>query len=514
MDSNSIVTSRHAYRAGLRARLCLGTALVGLAISSPALAQTWTGGAGTTNWFDAGNWSSNSVPTGVAATVINNGSTASPVVIDAADAKSGGSGIGNASGSVGAVLVTGAGRLADTGAYFIVGDRGEGAVTVSNGGQITTRHSVVANYPDTIGRARVTGAGSQWTTTELTVSYDASAIGSFEVADGGKLQIANPGGNAFVTLGRDSTAADGTLTVTGSGSSFILNGVTFNIGSPGRGVFGVLDGASADTTAIVNINSLSEAHVSGTGSIWSTQGGVNSAGILTVDNGGMLASNGRVRVQATGTATIASGGTLSATEVEVFGVGTVGGGGTLSSSGRIWVGGTSGGVLTVAEGSALRATDPGLGIVIGNGTGTAGTLIIGARAGQAAAAPGAVEAPYVTFEGSGNVGTRTLIFNHTASDYVFAPYISGGSGKGTVEVLAGTTTLAGGVSSFDGTITISSGATLRRAWRIREPGRRPALVLSAISSVMVASVRLSATSLALPMVPAATLPKACSGMPM
>ena len=418
------------------------------------------------DWFAPTNWSSGSVPTSALPVVINNGSTASPVVINAAGAQSAGVKLGSTAGTVGGLLVTGAGRITDTGTYFIVGDHGEGAVTVSNGGQVTTKHTVVANFPGTVGfpvttgRVLVTGAGSQWTATELTVSYDAN-VGSFVVEDGGKLQIVNPGGNAIVTLGRDSTAADGTLTVTGTGSSFVItSGVNFNIGSPGRGVFNVLDGASADTSAIVNINSKSEALVSGTGSTWSAKGGISNSGTLTVTDGGTLDSNGRVSVLAPGSVTVTQGGTLTATEVEILNVGTVDSGGTLSSSSRIWV---AGGVLTVADGGTLRITDPDQGIIIGNGTGTSGTLIIGAAAGQPAVAPGAVEAPYVVFEGSPNPGTRTLVFNHNANDYVFAPYITGGSGKGNVIVQAGTTTLAGGVSSFDGTIDISAGATLKIA---------------------------------------------------
>jgi len=450
-------------------RLLAGTALAGIAASSPAFAQTWTGGAGTPSWFDAANWSPGIVPTSSTTVIINNGSTASPVVIDAAGAQSGGLKLGSVAGSVGSLLVTGAGRITDTGTYFIVGDHGEGAVTVSNGGQVTTKHAVVANfpgtpgYPATVGNVLVTGAGSQWTATELTVSYDAN-VGSFVVSDGGKLQIVNPGGNAIVTLGRDSTTADGTLTITGSGSSFaITNGVNFNIGAPGRGVFNVLDGASADTSAIVNINNKSEALVSGTGSIWTSQGLFTNAGTLTVTDGGTLTSNGRVMVGATGTATIADGGTLTATQVDVLGTATIGSGGTVLSSGSVSVGSASSGVLTLTDGGTLRLTDPTRGILIGSGLGTGGTLIVGAEAGQPAAAPGTVEALYVVFEGSANPGTRTLVFNHTSNDYVFAPYITGGSGKGDVKVMAGTTTLAGGVASFDGTIDISAGATLKIA---------------------------------------------------
>ena len=53
-------------------------------------------------------------------------------------------------------------------------------------------------------------------------------------------------------------------------------------------------------------------------------------------------------------------------------------------------------------------------------------------------------------------GTGTINFNHTSADYVFAPAISG---NGTVNVLAGTTTLTG-ANSYSGATNVNAG-TLR-----------------------------------------------------
>ena len=72
--------------------------------------------------------------------------------------------------------------------------------------------------------------------------------------------------------------------------------------------------------------------------------------------------------------------------------------------------------------------------MIATNAGSIGTLNIGAGAGNPAAAPGTLTAPSLAF----GAGTGTLNFNHTSADYVFAPAISG---NGTVNVLAGTTTL-------------------------------------------------------------------------
>ena len=80
--------------------------------------------------------------------------------------------------------------------------------------------------------------------------------------------------------------------------------------------------------------------------------------------------------------------------------------------------------------------------MIAANAGATGTLNIGAGAGAPAAAPGTLTAPSVAF----GAGTGTINFNHTSADYVFAPAISG---NGTVNVLAGTTTLTA-ANSYSG----------------------------------------------------------------
>ena len=94
---------------------------------------------------------------------------------------------------------------------------------------------------------------------------------------------------------------------------------------------------------------------------------------------------------------------------------------------------------------------PGL-VAIATNAGAIGTLNIGAGAGNPAAAPGTLNAPSVAF----GAGTGTINFNHTSADYVFAPAISG---NGTVNVLAGTTTLTA-ANSYSGATNVNAG-TLR-----------------------------------------------------
>ena len=106
------------------------------------------------------------------------------------------------------------------------------------------------------------------------------------------------------------------------------------------------------------------------------------------------------------------------------------------------------GTLTIAEGGVVTAPT----VVIAANAGAIGTLNIGAGAGNPAAAPGTLTTPSVAF----GAGTGTINFNHTSANYVFAPAISG---NGTVNVLAGTTTLTG-ANTYSGATNVNAG-TLR-----------------------------------------------------
>ena len=91
-------------------------------------------------------------------------------------------------------------------------------------------------------------------------------------------------------------------------------------------------------------------------------------------------------------------------------------------------------------------------VTMATNAGAIGTLNIGAGAGVPAAAPGTLTAPSVAF----GAGTGTLNFNHTSTNYVFAPVISG---NGAVNVLAGVTTLTAN-NTYTGATTINGGALI------------------------------------------------------
>ena len=106
------------------------------------------------------------------------------------------------------------------------------------------------------------------------------------------------------------------------------------------------------------------------------------------------------------------------------------------------------GTLTIADGGVVIGPT----VMIAANAGAIGTLNIGAGAGDPAAAPGTSRrrASHLA------LAPATLNFNHTSADYVFAPAISG---NGTVNVLAGTTTLTG-ANSYSGATNVTAG-TLR-----------------------------------------------------
>ena len=133
----------------------------------------------------------------------------------------------------------------------------------------------------------------------------------------------------------------------------------------------------------------------------------------------------------------------------------------MTGAGSLWsdiagirIGNSGTGTLTIAEGGIVAAPN----VVIANNAGSTGTLNIGAAAGNPAAAPGTLTATSVAF----GAGTGTINFNHTSTDYVFAPAISG---NGTVNVFAGTTTLTA-ANSYSGATNVI-GARCKQARRTR-----------------------------------------------
>ena len=256
---------------------------------------------------------------------------------------------------------------------------------------------------------------------ELTVTNsppDSPTPGSLTIESAGILNVGSSQtgvGGGSLTVGSTSTSLGaGTMTVTGGGN------VT-------------------DSAGIIAVNSgeVGTVTVSGANSTWTNSG------------------NLYVGFSGTGTLTIQSGGTVSDVDGEIGTVsdstGTVtvsGRNATWTNTGTVFVGDNGTGELTIQNGGLVQAG--GFGLFISNSRFGTGTLNIGAAPGSDPVAPGTLETSKVTFGGS---GTGVINFNHTATDYMFTPTISG---PGKVNVFSGTTILTGNNTYSKGT-TIEGG---------------------------------------------------------
>ncbi|TFV73198.1 autotransporter domain-containing protein [Bradyrhizobium frederickii] len=358
--------------------------------------------------------------------------------------------IGVNSGATGSVTVDGAGSTwTDTGNLY-VGQTGTGVLTIRNGGAVSNGADghIGANSGAT-GTVTVTGAGSSWTNSG-TVSIGEAGNGTLTIASGGAVS------NTTAKIGAN-VGATGTATVTGTGSSWTNSG-SLSVGQDGTGTLTIAGGGAVSNTVgaiAANAGSTGSVTVTGAGSSWTNSSnfyvGQNGTGTLTIADGGAVSSLIGIIGAALGTT-----GTVTVT----------GAGSSWTTSLAMDVGLSGTGVLTVANGAVVSASS----VTLGNLAFSVGTLNIGAASGQTAVAPGALNTPLVRFR----TGTGYIVFNHTASNYIFAPVISGSFGTVTVEAgttiftaasnYTGATTVNGGTLAVNGSIvsstTVNSGGTL------------------------------------------------------
>jgi T5SS/PEP-CTERM-associated repeat protein/autotransporter-associated beta strand protein len=211
---------------------------------------------------------------------------------------------------------------------------------------------------------------------------------------------------------------------TGATSTNWLDGTNWSGGLPTSGTTTIIDTVSPRVTVLGGGIGMTRNLIVGT----SVLGG----GSLTIENGAALSSLSGIIGQNSGTT-----GTVTVD----------GAGSTWTSSNPIFVGDIGTGTLTISNGGIVSASNQ---VAIAVFAGSTGTLNIGAAAGQPAAAPGTLNTPQVQF----GTGTGTIVFNHTSSNYTFAPEIGG---HGAVNVLAGTTILTAN-NSYTGPTVISGGA--------------------------------------------------------
>ncbi len=317
------------------------------------------------------------------------------------------------------------------GGTLLVGNTGQGTLTIGAGGVVTHTIARVANGAGSIGLVTVDGAGAAWTGTS----------GRFIGQGGdGTMNILN-GGMVTNTMGwvGYSAAAVGAATVSGHGSVW-TNSLNLFVGMFGRGTLTIEQGGTVNSGG----GTLGDSS-GGTGVVIVRDGGSwwNNTGALTLGRNGlsgeMLVENGGMVTNKAGTL----GESASATgRVTVQGAGS-----EWVNDGALRIGGDGTGVLTIADGGLVVATD----VTIANWNGSSGTLNIGAGASEAAAAPGVLATLGVAF----GRGDGRIVFNHTHNAYDFSIPVSG---LGTVQTLAGTTVFSvGGAMSYSGQTLVDGG---------------------------------------------------------
>ena len=313
--------------------------------------------------------------------------------------------IARAPGTTSEVTVTGTGSHWINGAGLTVGERGEGLLTVADGGLISATSLALGAGGDGHGTVLVSGIDSAGNASAIestgSVSVGNWSNGDMTIEDGGQVVAGSYG---YVASNRDTVGSVLVSGADGDGNASTWSmGNALHVGSQGDGTLSIVDG----------------------GAVLAGQSG--SLGSITI--GGSATGVGKVLVSGSSGAGTAS---------------------ILSGRHDVTIGSSGAGTLTIAEGGVVTGEDGYIGFYDSG----AGTLNIGAAAGEAAAGAGMFDVATLEFR----AGDGTLVFNHTDADYLFAAGLnSDGAGVHRVEHQAGHTTLTGDGSGFTGQTTLSGG---------------------------------------------------------
>lgn len=254
--------------------------------------------------------------------------------------------------------------------------------------------------------------------------------GSMTISDGG--EVNSP-------LGSVGVSGQGTVVVTGPGSIWTSsNGLL--VGELAAGELAVENGGRVVTAGSGSMTIGFGGSVPGTVTVTGKDSNVTVGGTLLVGGFGV------------GALTISDGATVDTSQAAISSQSTsegsviVTGAGSQLTSVSMNVGTSGTGELTIANGGTVSVS--GSSILVGSSSGS-GAINIGAEFGEAAQAPGILEAAQLGFN-SGSV----LNFNHTSNAYTLDSSLLGG---GTINQLAGTTILSGDSSSFSGTTNVTGG---------------------------------------------------------
>jgi fibronectin-binding autotransporter adhesin len=391
--------------------------------------------------------------------------------------------IGDAAGSTGAVLVSGAGSNWDSGIVF-VGGSGDGVLNILSGGAVNDVDGYLGLDAGSTGVATVDGAGSTWTNTaSLYIGYSGS--GALHITDGGVVHAGFTGlssslgitgvmtvdgadsafvGSGNLTIGSlgsglltitgggvvsnlDGTigavaGSDGTVTVDGAGSTWTSG--FLRVGDSGDGVLNITNGGVVHDVAgiIAATDDASTGHVTvdGADSVWFNEGGtligINGAARLDIRNGGQVITG----------ATVAGAGGIIGSAADSSGFAAVeGAGSTWTVGADLLVGFNGDGILAIDQGGVVTV---GGALILAQNAGSKGDLNIGASI-----AAGTLNAASVQF----GAGVGRINFDHTSAGYSFDVAING---FGTVNQWGGVTHLTADSSGFGGVTHVTGGSLL------------------------------------------------------
>jgi T5SS/PEP-CTERM-associated repeat protein len=375
-----------------------------------------------------------------------NGGTGTLAIQSSGTVESGGTldFIGNGAGSQGKVSVDGTGSTWKAAGMLIIGNRGDGQLT------ITHNADVDADGPVSLG---VLAAGS----------------GTLIVESGGTL---SSGGTAYEAIG-NAAGSMGEVTIEGSGALWTSNG-PLSIGTAGTGDVTVTGGTLvASSGGAVTPTGL---EIGGYG----TNGLNGGTGTLTVDQAATVESDGSLdiignAVGSDGTVVVDGAGSLWKSEGQILvgnqgsGELSVSDGGSLSVAGAVDIGSGAGGTGTATVMTGATVTSAGTYAFVGQVSGSTGIVSI-----EGTAALWSMSSQLTV----GNQGTGTVTVNQGTLIVSSAGPIPGttgievggygngvGGGDGKLTVLGGGTVESDGSLDFighisDGSVTVDGAGSL------------------------------------------------------
>lgn len=319
-----------------------------------------------------------------------------------------------------------------------IGIFGDGRLAISDGGTVGSYGGLLGGAEGSSGTATVDGMGSEWTMSGMLV-VGSGGEASLSITNGASVS------NYYAYVGSGNTSS-GSVTVDGADSTWTSSGALF-VGHNGTGSLSIINGGSV-TSAEGHIARSSGGNgtvlIDGAGSTWTNTGNFYAS---VFNTGSMIISNGGTLVNTNG---FIGYGSYSHGFVTVDGEGS-----NWTNSGTLVIGRAGSGNLTVANGGVVSAGA----ISVAEQAYSGGTISIGGSQDEAASGAGTIDAPTISF----GAGSGRIFFNHTDTDYAFAPSISG---DGTLihyagdTILTGTNTYTGDTVMAGGTLVVGDGGTI------------------------------------------------------